>query len=506
MHRLQSRCHQAAPYNARMILKICLISAEVAPLSKTGGLADVCGALTKYLQSAGHELYVFTPFYSVIDRLALEHYPVPALQNLMLEVGAHRYPYSVTAALLPGTQAQIYLIDCPILYARASIYTTDPDEHLRYIALTRAAFECCQRLNVGPQIVHSHDWHAAFAPLYLKAVYDRERLFEETRSVLTIHNIGYQGVFAASAAADLGLGSRSDRLHQEDLRAGHINALKHGIMYADAITTVSPTYAREIRTDEYGMGLQYALRARGDALSGILNGVDYQEWDPRTDHYLPSHYDAEHLQTKAALKREFLERLKIEVSATAPLVGLVSRMAAQKGFDLLFDSLPRALLARDFAFVALGSGEPRYERFFADLQQRFPGRAVFTSGYNDELAHWIEAASDLFLMPSLYEPCGLNQMYSLRYGTVPIVRRTGGLADTVEHYNPATRQGTGIVFDAFSPAACARALDTGLDLYSRPDHWAQLVKNGMRQDFSWSRQGALYVELYERLACATTGV
>jgi starch synthase len=233
-----------------MSLRICLISAEVAPLSKTGGLADVAGALSKYLQAAGHELLVVTPFYSAIDRTAIEHQAVAGLQNIDLELGPHRYRYSVRTARLPGTQVQVHLIDCPMLYARADIYTTDPDEHVRYIALTRAAFECCQRLGFSPQILHCHDWHAAFAPLYLKVSYASDRLLQNTRSVLTIHNIGYQGAFAASAVADLGLGAYTDRLHQDDLRAGHINALKHGILYADAITTVSPTYAQEIRTDE----------------------------------------------------------------------------------------------------------------------------------------------------------------------------------------------------------------------------------------------------------------
>jgi starch synthase len=487
-----------------MNFRICLISAEVAPLSKTGGLADVAGALTKYLQGRGDELLVVTPFYRAIDRAALEHHPVAGLQDIELAVGPHRFRYAVSAARLPGTEAQVYLIDCPLLYERDSIYTTDPDEHLRFITLTRAAFDCCQRLSFSPQILHAHDWHSAFAPLYLKVDYESERLFKGTRSVLTIHNVGYQGVFAASAVADLGLGMRIDRLHQDDLRAGHINALKHGILYADAITTVSPTYAAEIRTDEYGMGLQSALRARGAALSGILNGVDYDEWDPRTDHYLTSHYDPEHLQTKTKLKREFLARLGLKIRARSPLIGVVGRLASQKGFDLMFDALPRALLARDFAFVALGSGEPRYESFFAGLEQRFPGRVHFHCGYSDELAHWIEAASDLFLMPSLYEPCGLNQMYSLRYGTVPLVRRTGGLADTVEHYDRGTRQGTGIVFEDFTAIAFARALDTALDLYVERDHWRQLIKNGMRQDFSWTRQGGLYVELYERLLGGVT--
>ena len=487
-----------------MSLRICHIAAEVAPFSKTGGLADVCGALTKYLHAAGHEVRVFTPLYSVIDRTALDDQPIAGLQNLPLELGSHRYRYSVRAARVPGTRAAVHFIDCPALYARERIYTSDPDEHLRYIALTRAAIECCQRLGFGPQILHAHDWHASFAPLFLQVAYGWDALFKHTRSVLTIHNIGYQGVFAASAVADLGLGARIDRLHQDDLRAGHINALKHGILYADAITTVSPTYAAEIRTAEYGMGLQEVLKARGAAVCGILNGVDYEVWDPRSDRYLPSHFDAAHLEIKAALKQEFLKRCELKVRAGAPLVGFVSRMAAQKGFDLTFDVLPRALLSQDFALVGLGSGERRYEEFFAKLQARFPGRVLFHRGYSDELAHWIEAASDLFLMPSKYEPCGLNQMYSLRYGTVPLVRRTGGLADTVASYDRATGRGTGIVFDDFSAAAFAQALQSAIELYGEPDHWRELVANGMREDFSWQRQAGLYVELYERLARGAT--
>jgi starch synthase len=502
--RAQNGPHQGGPYNVAMNVRICLIGSEVAPFSKTGGLADVCGALAKYLHAAGHDVRVFTPLYSAIDRTAIAHHPLPGLQDVLLEVGAHRLRYSVLAARLPGTSADIYFIDCPALYARASIYTSDPDEHLRYIALTRAALECCQRMSFSPHILHAHDWHAAFAPLYLKVTYASDALFKHTRSILTIHNIGYQGVFAAGAVADVGLGERVDRLHQDDLRAGYVNPLKHGIMYADAITTVSPTYAAEIRTDEYGMGLQGVLRARGAALSGILNGADYDVWDPRIDRYLPSHYDAAHLKNKAALKRQFLQRSGLSVGARAPLVGFVSRMAAQKGFDVTFEALPRALGAREFALVGLGSGEARYEEFFARLQRSFPGRVLFHSGYSDELAHWIEAASDLFLMPSLYEPCGLNQMYSLRYGTVPLVRRTGGLADTVEHYERATRRGTGIVFDEFSAAAFGEALSTALDLYGEREHWRRLVQNGMQKDFSWTRQAGLYVELYERVAASAT--
>jgi starch synthase len=302
--------------------------------------------------------------------------------------------------------------------------------------------------------------------------------------------------------ADLELAPRARRLlYQPELIAGRINALRHGILYADTITTVSPTHAREICTDEYGMGLQDSLRARAaqGQVSGILNGVDYEEWDPRRDRYLPLHYDADTLDVKMQLKREFLAQRALAAAPTAPLAGIVSRLAVQKGIDLMFDALPRVLSARPWSFAVLGSGEKRYEQFFADLERRFSGRVSYHRGYDDELAHWIEAASDLFLMPSRYEPCGLNQMYSLRYGTAPVVRRTGGLADSVEQYDPASGRGTGVVFNDFDPPALEWALNTALDLYAQPEHWTRMVRNGMRCDFSWHHQGAQYLELYRRL-------
>jgi starch synthase len=482
-----------------MTLTVCLIASEAAPLSKTGGLADVSAALTKYLHSAGHDVRLFTPLYSSIDRHKFPMRPVEGLQNITVEVGLHRFLVSVTTTQLPGSSASIYLFDCPALYNRPTLYTADPDEHLRFLALTRAVFVCCQRMRWSPQILHCNDWHTGFAPLFLKAAYDWDKLFARTRSVLTIHNIGYQGIFGAASIGDLGLGAKSHLLHQDDLRAGRLNPLRHGILYADAITTVSPTHAREICTDQYGMGLQDSLRTRGSSLIGILNGVDYDEWDPRHDRYLPQHFDPDTLAVKAQLKQSFLQRLGLEVPATTPLAGIVSRLASQKGIDLMFESLPQVLAWRDLAFVALGSGDAQYEKFFTELQQNFPGRVAFHRGYNDELAHWIEAACDIFLMPSLYEPCGLNQMYSLRYGTVPVVRKTGGLADSVGNYDPDTGLGTGIVFNDFDSEALEWGLNTALDLYAEPPHWERMVRNGMRRDFSWQRQGGLYVDLYEKL-------
>jgi len=288
-------------------------------------------------------------------------------------------------------------------------------------------------------------------------------------------------------------------LDPSELAAGRINLLRTGVAHADLITTVSPTYAREIQTAEYGMGLEGLLRARAGSLVGILNGVDYDEWDPRRDHYLPRHYGPRQLGVKASLQQEFLQRLRLPGARRAALIGIVSRLASQKGFDLLPASLPRLLSQRDFNLVALGSGEREYEQFFSTLQQRHPQRVHFHRGYSDELAHWIEAASDMFLMPSRYEPCGLNQMYSLRYGTVPIVRRTGGLADSVRQFEPATGEGTGVVFNDYDEQGISWALNTALDLYQNRYMWWRLIQNGMAQDFSWSRQVPRYVQVYEQL-------
>ncbi|MBV8909543.1 MAG: glycogen/starch synthase, partial [Gammaproteobacteria bacterium] len=352
-----------------------------------------------------------------------------------------------------------------------------------------------------PQVLHCNDWHTAFAPLFLRTIWEKEPTFAATRTLLTIHNIGYQGIFSAAQVADLGLGAWRGLLHQGDLAAGRINALRHGILYADFVTTVSPTHAREICSDQYGMGLQDSLRARAAAgvLFGILNGVDYEEWDPQHDRYLPVHYDRDHLADKAELKRRFLARLELDAAPDVPLAGLVSRLAPQKGIELIEAALPRLLRARPLCCALLGNGEPQYEASFASLERSFPRRVRFHCGYDDELAHWIEAATDLFLMPSRYEPCGLNQMYSLRYGTVPIVRRTGGLADSVEHYDRSSGAGTGIVFNDFDVPALEWALNTALDLYGEPHHWTRVMRNGMERDFSWKHQGELYVELYRKL-------
>ncbi|MFK7888231.1 MAG: glycogen synthase [Gammaproteobacteria bacterium] len=480
-------------------MKVCLATAELAPLAKTGGLADVSSALAAYLHRRGHDVRVIMPRYSVMDLSGLDVQPVDFLQNLSTRIGPHRFEYSIDTAVLPRTDLRIYLLRCPALYDREGIYQGGGDEHLRFIALSRVAIDMCQRMGFAPDIFHVHDWHAAIIPLLLKSVFRWDELFRKTRSVLTIHNIGYQGVFGADSKGDLGLHNYEHMLHQDDLAAGRINLLKHGTMYADAISTVSPTYAEQILGDEFGMGLQGILRERRDRMVGILNGVDYDEWSPEKDELLEHSFSADDLSGKVKNKRQLLESLGLEVNLERPVLGMVCRMTVQKGIDIMRSVLPELLAKRDVALTVLGSGEGRYERFFESLQHNFPGRVCFYRGYNNQLAHLIEAGADMFLMPSLYEPCGLNQMYSLRYGTIPIVRSTGGLADSVQLFEPSTGQGTGIVFRDYNSAGFSWAVNAALDLYAHKPAWQRIMQNAMAQNFSWERQGALYEELFRRL-------
>ncbi len=480
-------------------LKICLVSSEFAPLAKTGGLADVCSALSAFLHEAGHDVRPLLPLYRRISHSGLKTAPLDSLQNLSMRLGPHSVTYSIDRAQLPDSSLDIYLLRCPALYDRDSIYPAGDDEHYRFILLSRAAIEMCQRTGFAPDIFHAHDWHTALIPLFLKTVYAWDRLFAHTRTVLTIHNLGYQGIYGSGILGDLGLNDGARELHQDDLSAGRINFLKTGLLHADVLTTVSPTYAREIQSDEYGMGLQDLLRARRETVFGILNGVDYGEWDPAHDQLIPHRYSPDNLDGKRKNKLALKTELGLTTEDDAPLIGMVSRLTAQKGIDLIQSVLPEVLRARPLTFAVLGSGEPAFERFFTQLQRAFGGSVCYYNGYSNRLAHWIEAGSDIFLMPSRFEPCGLNQMYSLRYGTVPVVRQTGGLADTVDLYDPGTKAGTGVVFRDYNDAGLRWAVNTALDLFQDKEAWRRIVMNGMAKDFSWARQGAVYVDLFRRL-------
>ena len=483
-------------------LRICLCAAELAPFAKTGGLADVLTGLARYLGRAGHDVRLFIPYYQRIAGSELPTAPLPQLQDLDVRLPSRTVRCGLrTATLTPGP-ATVYLVDCPELYQRQGIYTQDADEGLRFAVLCRAVLESCQRLQWAPDVFHCHDWHAALLPLYLKTVYGWDRLFAGSRTVLTIHNIGYQGVFADSLLDAIGLGDQRAQVHHGDLRDGRVSFLKTGVLHATRLTTVSRTYAREILTPEYGMGMDELLRGRASDLSGIVNGADYADWDPQHDALIPHHYSAQDLRGKAKMKEALLSRLQLPIDQRAPVFGVVSRLTTQKGFDLFADSVPVFLQREDMRLCVLGSGDPNMERYFQWLHDTWPLKVGIYRGYHDELAHWIEAGSDVFLMPSRYEPCGLNQMYSLRYGTPPVVRRTGGLADTVQAWDPKTQQGTGFLFDEFSSQALAGTLEWVFKNWRDREGWKRLVQNGMAMDFSWDKQGPEYVALYRSLAGA----
>jgi starch synthase len=480
-------------------VNILYVTSEVARYAKTGGLADVSAALPQYLRRAGHNVVTVMPYYSRVDDKGASHEVV--LRDVEIKLGPHRYEVSLVRAERPG-DAPVHLVHCPALYQRAAIYSSDDDEHLRFLVLIRAALEACGRMQFAPDVIHANDWQAALLPLTLRVRYSWDRLFERTRTLLAIHNLNYQGRFAASTLADTGLGDAANLFHQDQLRAGVINYLLHVILYADGVVTVSPTYAKEIQTPEHGAELDPILRARSSTVVGILNGVDYGEWSPEHDRLIPARFSASDLSGKAIDKAALCARFGLPYHDRVPVIGIVSRLAGQKGFALLDDVLPRLLRQHGFQLVVLGSGEPRFEQQFEQLANAMPRQVGFYKGFSNELAHLIEAGADMFLMPSRYEPCGLNQMYSLRYGTVPVVHRTGGLADTVELWDPADRSGTGIVFDHYTADGVAWAIGAALTLYRDAAAWRQLMANGMVKNFSWEVQGGLYEELYRRLTQA----
>jgi starch synthase len=483
-------------------LKICFVTSELAPYAKAGGLADVSSALPRALHRDGHDVRVLLPLYgnARIDRDNLQ--PIDGLRDIEIGLGPHRVRFDVLELRSSARGPITYWIHCPALFGRPALYSDDADEHLRFLLLSRACFETCQRVSFGPDVFHCNDWPTALVPLFRRTLYAWDRLFERSRTLLTIHNLGYQGIFSASVLGHLGLDGSAHLLHQEDLARDRINFLRTGLLYADRLSTVSPTYAREIQSEELGMGLDDTLRARSQDLVGILNGIDPLEWHPRTDTLLPFRYSARSLWRKSRNKELLLRRLGLGFDPSFPALGMVTRLTSQKGLDLLRDPLPELLAATPLRLVVVGSGEARYEEFFTGLHHRFRDQVCFHRGFHNELAHEVEAGCDMFLMPSIYEPCGLNQMYSLTYGTVPIVRRTGGLADTVRPYDPATGQGTGIVFEHADAEGVRWALRTALRLFDEPDAWRRLVHNGMGQDFSWERRAQDYVQLYTELTRA----
>lgn len=478
-------------------MNILFVTSEVARYAKTGGLADVSAALPKYLLSAGHDVRVVMPFYSRVDTKGAKLETV--LENLEVTPGPHRYRVDIIKASRPG-EAPVHLVDCPALFHRPSLYTQDADEHLRFLVMIRAALEMCQRLRFAPDVIHGNDWQCGMLPLTLKVRYSWDALFGNAKTLLTIHNLNYQGRFPASIVSDTGLADARDLFHQDQLSAGVINFLLHGILYADGVSTVSPTYAKEIQTPEMGAEMDGLLRARSSTVVGILNGVDYDDWSPETDHLIPARFSASDMAGKATCKQAMCARFRLPHDPRIPVIGIVSRLAGQKGFALLDEVLADLLRRWGFQLVVLGNGEQRFENMFDGLARAFPRQVGFHRGFSNDLAHLIEAGADMFLMPSRYEPCGLNQMYSLRYGTVPVVHRTGGLADTVQLWDPTDNTGNGFAFATFDATGLRWAIEAALATYKDQKQWRRLQQNGMAARYGWDVQGKIYEELYTRLS------
>ncbi len=482
-------------------MKILFVSSEVAPFAKSGGLGDVSAALPRHLAALGHDVRTVLPMYARV------HGPgrifTPVAPEITFEMGPLRVQVGIYTSPFPGTDVPVYFVRCPSLYDRASIYGSGGDEHVRFAVLCWAALKACQHMGFSPDVVHTNDWQTSLIPLLLKTMFAWDRLFSRTRSVLTIHNIGHQGTFDARVLAETGLSDARALVHQEELRAGRFGFLLTGILHANAITTVSPTYAREIQTPEHGVRLDPYLRMRRDALFGILNGIDESEWNPETDGRIAARYSAENLDGKERCKAALLMDAGLPYRREVPLFGIVSRLVWQKGFDLCMGVLPALLRRRGFQLVVLGTGEPKYEEFFRALARTFPQQVAYRATFSENLAHAIEAGADLFLMPSRYEPCGLNQMYSLRYGTVPVVHKTGGLADTVWQWNGDG--GTGFVFEHFDESGLAWAIGRALEVWGTGSgadraRWNRLQRGGMGLPLGWGHRVGQYIDVYRGVA------
>ncbi len=473
-----------------------MVASEAAPFAKTGGLADVMESLPAALARLGDEVAVLLPRYRNIETAPEDR----IFDNLPVRVGPRYFSVNIDQRVRQGVR--FLFADCPPLYDRAGIYNEAgvdyPDNHIRFAALCQAAIEVARRI-FRPDVFHAHDWQAGLIPVLLRENFAGDPTFFGSRSMLTIHNLGYQGNFPAAALADLDLAP--SLFHTEGLEFfGGLSFLKAGIVWADAVTTVSPTYAREIQTPEFGFGLDGLLRSRAEKLSGILNGVDYQQWNPETDRYLTANYSARDLSGKRAAKLALLAGMGLAPDADRLLLGIVSRFAHQKGMDLVAEIAPE-LVEENVAMATLGSGDATLEAAFQAMAAAQPARFAIRIGYDDRLAHRIEAGSDIFLMPSRYEPCGLNQIYSLRYGTVPVVHATGGLDDTVE-------KETGFKFTVLSAMNLAAAIREALAAFADRKAWTARMRLGMAKDFSWEASAAQYQTLYRNggTASAQAGI
>jgi starch synthase len=474
-------------------LHVAFVTSEMSPFAKTGGLADISAALPKALGRLGHRVTVVLPRYASIPYPAGEfrgsvHVPVDAVNR---SAGFYR------RGLADNVEA--VFIEHPAFFDRPHLYGVGnadyEDNRLRFAFLSRAALEYFRSRGERPDVFHAHDWQTGLVPVYLKCFYWDDPTLYHMPTLFTIHNLAYQGNFGADTTGVLGL---PDHVGRGPLEFhGGVSYMKGGIVFSELVNTVSPTYAREIQSPEHGHGFDHILRSRVADLEGVLNGVDYEEWDPSVDPHIAVNYSSRSLKGKAACKRDLLRTMGLPEDPDLPVIGIISRLVHQKGFDIVVGAW-YDLLHRPLRMVVLGTGERAIQDGFRALAARAPDRFAVQFAYDNALAHRIEAGADVFLMPSRYEPCGLTQMYSMRYGTVPIVRTTGGLADTVEPFDEAAGTGTGFRFDMPDGTGLMWAIDEALRVYGRPKAWTKLMRNGMARDFSWDRSAAQYVDLFRR--------
>ena len=489
-------------------MKVLIATSESVPFAKTGGLADVCGALPIELARLGHWAGVILPAYRQVRYCGLPMEPMGI--EFIVSIGSKTVPGRLLKSHLAGSDVPVYLVEQDAYFDRPELYRANgedyPDNCERFVFFCRAVMEAVRLLDLDLDVIHANDWQTGLIPAYLKIEYHALPRYRRIASLLTIHNIAYQGNFWHWDMLLTGLDWKYFNWHQMEF-FGHLNLLKTGMVFADSISTVSPRYAEEIQTPEFGRGLEGVLQHRREVLSGILNGIDVEVWNPATDKHLPAHYSAETVtlgkpSCKAALQRE----LGLAERPDVPLVGLIGRLEDQKGFDLVAKVIPEWVPSTEVQWAILGKGEPEYHELFSDLARKFPKQVAVRLEFSDPLAHRIEAGVDLFLMPSRYEPCGLNQMYSLRYGTVPVVRQTGGLADTiVDATSDTLAAGTanGFSFREDGPAALSETLRRAVDAFRRPEVWTRLIAIGMRQDWCWARSAEKYDRLYQETVART---
>lgn len=479
-------------------MRILIASPEVTPFVKTGGLADVAGALANEYKKMGIEALIILPLYRRIKKRADKLRIEPTEKEITVPLGND----IETGRLWIGKTsegAEAYFIENERFYNREELYGTPkgdyPDNASRFIFYCRGILETIKTLELNVEVLHCNDWQTSLIPVYLKTLY-RESL-PDIATLLTVHNLGYQGIFEHTEMPLTGLGW--DMFHRDALEFhGKINFLKAGLLFADVITTVSNTYAKEIMTSEYGFGLDGVLRKRAQSLYGIINGVDYNEWDPRNDPFIPANYSRKDVSGKALCKKS-LQRLCGLHETTSPLIGMVTRLSSQKGLDLVTEALD-SILSTGAQMVILGKGEERFQSFFSRLNQKYKGQISVTIDFDNSLAHKIYAGADIFLMPSKYEPCGIGQLIALRYGAIPVVRATGGLADTIVEYNPATGKGTGFSFSTYSPTELINTIKGAIRLFNDREEWQKILNNAMSQVFSWHQSAQQYLSLYKKIS------